>query len=938
MPARDGGDVPAPVIAAQHKGYDAFISYSHAADGSLAPALQDGLQMLAKPLYQRKALRVFRDQTNLAATPKLWSTIEQALGASRFFILLASPEAAGSPWVRQELEWWHRHRAPEHLLVGLTHGAITWDPVGRDFDWHTTDALPRSLSRWFPAEPLWVDLRWAGSKSALSHRDPRLQEDLATLAAPLRGMSKDDLIGRDLTLRRRVVRLTAAAITLLLLLSVAAGIGAWVATQQRHAAQQQATIAASRALAAAAISTAPTQLDLALLFAQRAAQMSPAPGTRISLFQAVSASPQLVRFVPQRSAVTALIARPGGGMLVGDADGTVWLLETAYARQQAFPAAGTAAVTALSDSGPGTMLAGGDAAGTVRLWSLVSRSLRWEQRFGSPVQAIAVSPDALTIAVVLQNDTLVGLDSSNGRVRYRVALGSAVLGQYQDHVGFLRNGTVLVGEQTGQAQVWRLAPRPRRLRETNQSAPGDQPAPDAWSSDGRTYAYAAGGGAVAVWAATGHARVSFDPLPASIGAVAIDDSAGRLAYVSDGWLAVRDRSTGTSRVGSQSVQLPGFAAAQLLAFSSDGQWLLAGGPELVAIFNLRQRSGLATELPAQVAPLLCEACFTSLAVDPRGRIVVWTDGADIVCYSARSGPRRRYPNRNPFGQGEVAFTPDGSRLMSYTAAGYVGIWPVSAGCPSSVRWVRAGGDNGGGQLLPVDDQRVIVGSELPSSLRMLDLRRGKVVRTYSLPGRSPQLSSAAISSDGRSLAVSLSTGNIVWFDTNSGAVLATKGSGSGRFSQITFLPHSLVVAQTTPTAVVLWDPRHGQIGSFGGSAQKLAFSHDGRLLYALGSEEDLHIWDTASRTLIGSLQGLPLFNDNGNPVAGGAAYGVRTSMAVDDNDGVWLAAASAQPTRWALSPNMWSKFACTWAGRPMTPLEWQQYVGTIPPANLACHN
>src|SRR5262249_52961545 len=146
----DGGDVPAAAIAEQYKGYDAFISYSHAADGSLAPALQDGLQMLAKPLYQRKALRIFRDQTNLAATPELWSTIEQALAASRFFILLASPEAARSPWVRQELDWWHRHRTPEHLLVGLTHGAIAWDPAVRDFDWRTTDALPRSLSRWFP--------------------------------------------------------------------------------------------------------------------------------------------------------------------------------------------------------------------------------------------------------------------------------------------------------------------------------------------------------------------------------------------------------------------------------------------------------------------------------------------------------------------------------------------------------------------------------------------------------------------------------------------------------------------------------------------------------------------------------------------------------------------------------------------------------------------
>jgi hypothetical protein len=90
--------------------YDAFISYSHAADGTLAPAVQQGLEMLAKPMYQRRALRVFRDQTSLAVTPALWATIQQALEASRYFILFASPTAARSPWVDQELAWWMRHR------------------------------------------------------------------------------------------------------------------------------------------------------------------------------------------------------------------------------------------------------------------------------------------------------------------------------------------------------------------------------------------------------------------------------------------------------------------------------------------------------------------------------------------------------------------------------------------------------------------------------------------------------------------------------------------------------------------------------------------------------------------------------------------------------------------------------------------------------------
>jgi hypothetical protein len=69
--------------------YDAFVSYSHAKDKPIAAALQSSIQTLGKPWYRLRALRVFRDDTSLSATPHLWPMIEQALGQSRYFLLLA---------------------------------------------------------------------------------------------------------------------------------------------------------------------------------------------------------------------------------------------------------------------------------------------------------------------------------------------------------------------------------------------------------------------------------------------------------------------------------------------------------------------------------------------------------------------------------------------------------------------------------------------------------------------------------------------------------------------------------------------------------------------------------------------------------------------------------------------------------------------------------
>ena len=51
------------------KGYDAFISYSHAADARLAEALERGLERLARPWNRVRAMSVFRDETDLTLNP-----------------------------------------------------------------------------------------------------------------------------------------------------------------------------------------------------------------------------------------------------------------------------------------------------------------------------------------------------------------------------------------------------------------------------------------------------------------------------------------------------------------------------------------------------------------------------------------------------------------------------------------------------------------------------------------------------------------------------------------------------------------------------------------------------------------------------------------------------------------------------------------------------
>jgi WD40 repeat protein len=222
--------------------FDGFISYSHAADGRLAPAVQRGLHRLAKPWHRRRALWIFRDQTGLAVTPTLWTSIQQALDGSEYFVLLASPEAAASPWVNREIEHWVATKPADRILPVVTDGDWRWDPARGDFTEDST-AVPAALRGAFAEEPLYLDLRWARDDLHLSLQHGRFRDAIAQLAAPMHGISKDELEGEDVRQHRRARRLwsvAAGALTLLAFVAILTGLLAIRNADRANAAANEA--------------------------------------------------------------------------------------------------------------------------------------------------------------------------------------------------------------------------------------------------------------------------------------------------------------------------------------------------------------------------------------------------------------------------------------------------------------------------------------------------------------------------------------------------------------------------------------------------------------------------------------------------------------------------------------------------------------------------
>ena len=255
------------------KAYDAFISYSHAADARLATALERGLERLARPWNRLRAMAVFRDENDLTLNPDLWGMISARLDRSSYLVLLMCPESAGSPWVNKEVAHWCDTHGVDRVLMVWTDGHLEWDDTAGDFS-SGSSAVADAMRGRFAHEPLYLDLRWARDAPDLTLNAPRFRSAVAHVAAPIREMSPGDLEGEDVRLRRRAKRLARAAVAAVALLAIVASIAGVLAVRNARAADARAREAVARQVGLAALDLPASEIDRALLMSLVSADLA----------------------------------------------------------------------------------------------------------------------------------------------------------------------------------------------------------------------------------------------------------------------------------------------------------------------------------------------------------------------------------------------------------------------------------------------------------------------------------------------------------------------------------------------------------------------------------------------------------------------------------------------------------------------------------------
>jgi WD40 repeat protein len=197
--------------------FNAFISYSHAADGRMAPAVQSALENFAKPWYKLRNLNIFRDEASLSVTSELWSNIQNAIDDSEYLIYMASPESAASMWVNKEIEYWIENRSLEKLLIVLTDGEINWDYDKNCVVDSDQNSLPASLGRALSESPFYIDLRASKTQEDLSLKNSIFKKEILKLAAQLHNKAPKDMASQEVKAHNRMLRIRNGSILVLII-------------------------------------------------------------------------------------------------------------------------------------------------------------------------------------------------------------------------------------------------------------------------------------------------------------------------------------------------------------------------------------------------------------------------------------------------------------------------------------------------------------------------------------------------------------------------------------------------------------------------------------------------------------------------------------------------------------------------------------------------
>jgi WD40 repeat protein len=833
--------------------FDAFLSYTHT-DRPVVSGMQNGLHRIGRRLGQLRALRVFRDDTDLTASPDLWGRIADAIDRSRFFIVTLSPNAAASHWVNKEIDYWLSRRGDGQLMLVLAGGRLRWDEATARFDPQESDAAPPVLTEIgsLPTEPLFIDV---SADAPWDYRNAGFRDKLTALAAPIHGKPKDQLASDDLREQRRFRRLRAAAITGLVVLTVVALVAAVVAVYQRQQAIRHlhdAVVAKLNAEGAAMLAGSTAGGDTRALQELLAAHAIAGTSDAVPILDAQIARFTTEKIIPTGSWVRQVAYNPDGSRVAtAQNDGTVRQWQAADGKPVGSSTNGRSQpTTAVAYSPNGNLIASTNFDGTLELSDVDNGTvLTSGPAGGASLVSVAFSPDGKLLIAGDNDDHIQTFDPHTGKRRSTQEVfdqnGVAISDVTFDRSGKLfavsgNNGEVsIVDVDTGNRHAPSIV------------VPGIGAASNpvwriAFSPDGHSIALASND--LEVWNADTGKLVRSIGVGTSrstmVTAVAFSHDGTRLATGRiDGVVQLWSTDDGT-QLGSSLTGHTG--AVSGVAFRPDDlQFATTSQDHTLRLWNAKVGE------PMKAAP----SAATSAVFSPDGHQIAAAGDTAVARWDVGTG--QALPPLTPDGDGarSVAFA-GADRIITTAADGTIQIWDAATGQSAQppIRLPAPGRDTS--FAVRSDGKEIAVADDAKAAVQLFDIPSGRPLsQPLTVHTAKATMYAVAFSPDGHQLAGGYNDGLRIWnIDTGQpeGNLLADPHSLpvlSVAFSR----DGATVAAGRVDGAVELWsaatqkplpdNPLTGHIGQ----VMSVAFGI-GPQLASGGIDADLRLWDTTSGT------------------------------------------------------------------------------------------
>ncbi|MEU2385778.1 TIR domain-containing protein [Streptomyces sp. NPDC012461] len=936
--------------------YAAFISYSHVSDTARARHLRHGLHAFARPWNRTRALRVFLDNAAMSAEPSLWSTVEQALADSENLILLASPQSSNSEWVGREIDWWRRGPRSENLLLVVTGGEIHWDHEAGDFDFTRSTCLHPRLRGHFNTEPRWVDLRWMSEEHSAGLRDPRFREAVADLAAPLHGRPKDELIGEDVSQRRRFRRFRRSMLAITTALAILATSAAVVAFFQYRAALEQARIATARQLAATALNLGDDDLEVASLLALQANHVRQTPETLSALYQLTTRSPHLVRFVHADATVTALAFSYASRYVAAGTDAGSVTLWSADGSRKVSRHSMSGEINSLAFSEDDRLLAIATSTGDVAVQDMRTGKLRYLSKGGSGADLLTFQPSTHNLAWIDSDNVLKLHKAAAGEAPKHVETGLNALALDLAFRG--KRKEVMVASAMG----WRLYDDElRTLRSSDDVLFPANGYVSAASPSGNCFGYTKFGGV----ALSSLEQLLQGEAPGTDGKSSVcgakttrfDKEASSLAVSDD-----RRTAVGTSKglllaTWDPGVEeailetLPGVEAPALMAFSpGTGDRLASADGATVALWSLTERAPTMHRHGVSVPDGATVESQPLIAQGPRGELA-WaheTPSDSPLSLHVRSSEGKVFSAAGaPYDS--IAFG-QGNDTILYTASGNtVEMWAPKGGALSRIRTftVTTSPDTYGATRIAARPDGRIVVIPADGSVQLIDPETegrsttvGEGTRdlvdtsnaTYESGFRS------AVSEKGSLAAVGSVDGHVGIYELPSGRLRHRLDLDASRLNNLAVSEQGQTLLAVVDGQVLQsWDLRSGKARwrSHGAGSTGLATDRTDTWVATLSGDGTVWLWDASSGDRLGSTT-VP-WTDISWSGSGGPGW--QTTLLFSKNGKhLWTATEGGEIMSWDVSVDAWIDSLCSRVGRHLTQAERERYLTDLSDDRTACRS